>query len=185
MKPCWLSVAVCCAIFVVSGGGAFAGQVNSDPASEQPVSEEVVSDDAQVVPVEAELASRLRLVATSLSAGMQFTCALIDDGSVECWGSNTFNQLDPGEARNSRVPVQLHLNGDVKAIMSYWNGNCAVIDDEIRCDGHPGHRPLRLGGPIKTLDAGKSHACAVLASGELNCWQGQDRAVVPDRKSVV
>src|SRR5256885_13936407 len=44
---------------------------------------------------------------TRLSAGQLHTCAVLDDGTVQCWGRNNFGQLGDGSltTRLSPVPV--------------------------------------------------------------------------------
>ena len=55
--------------------------------------------------------------AESIAMGMFFVCAMLSDGGVACWGSNTYGSLGtgttttvgnaPGEMGNSLVQVQL------------------------------------------------------------------------------
>lgn len=81
--------------------------------------------------------------ATALAAGANFTCALLDDGSVRCWGGNIGGQLGQGNTAN-------------------------IGDDE-----KPGSVPAIPLGPGRRavgIAAGGFHACAVLDDGELRCW---------------
>ena len=43
--------------------------------------------------------------AQSVSAGYTGDCALLNDGSVQCWGANADDQLGNGGTAMSRVPV--------------------------------------------------------------------------------
>ena len=42
--------------------------------------------------------------ATSVTAS-EFTCAILDDGSVKCWGRNTYGQIGNGQEVNTDTPV--------------------------------------------------------------------------------
>lgn len=43
-------------------------------------------------------------VASEVSVGMFYTCALLDDGSVRCWGPNTYGQLGNGDTTARTAP---------------------------------------------------------------------------------
>ena len=45
--------------------------------------------------------------AVAVAAGIYHACALLSDGSVQCWGSNTYDQLGNENMRSSAVPVSL------------------------------------------------------------------------------
>ena len=81
--------------------------------------------------------------AKAISAGGAHTCAILDDGSVRCWGSDVYGQLGYG-------------NTDT------------VGDDET-----PGSvRPVDLGPGRKAvaISAGTDHTCAILDDGGVRCW---------------
>ena len=83
------------------------------------------------------------LSATSITAGGGFSCAVMMDGSVACWGNNNEGRLgiDDDSATESTVPVLVSNTG--------------------------GTGPLTT---VISVDAGPAHACAVLMDGRVACW---------------
>ncbi|MFT3772735.1 MAG: hypothetical protein QM820_45680 [Minicystis sp.] len=136
--------------------------------------------------------------AVALSAGANHTCALLDDGSVKCWGRNSEGQLGLGDttlrgAQASQMGDNLpavNLGGGqtAKAINAGMNHTCALLDDgTVKCWGYNGHGQLALGstsnqtspttavdlGAGKTavaISAGSEHSCAILNDGSVKCW---------------
>jgi alpha-tubulin suppressor-like RCC1 family protein len=91
-------------------------------------------------------ASKCHLAATQVSVGGAFACALISDGSVECWGRNDFGALGPtGPTSTSVIPTS---------------------NVPIKVTG--------LGG-AKAISAGAGHVCALLTNGAVWCWGQGDR----------
>ena len=45
--------------------------------------------------------------ATALALGSYHSCAILDDGSIQCWGRNSYGQLGDGTTTNSNIPEQL------------------------------------------------------------------------------
>lgn len=45
--------------------------------------------------------------AVAVAAGQNFSCALVDDGTVRCWGFNGSGRLGNGTATNSSVPISV------------------------------------------------------------------------------
>lgn len=74
-------------------------------------------------------------------AGGMHTCALLDSGSVRCWGRAREGQLGRGNVE-------------------------AIGDDETPADAGD----VLVGGPVVGLAAGSMHTCAVLGTGALRCW---------------
>ncbi|MCB1017083.1 MAG: carboxypeptidase regulatory-like domain-containing protein [Acidimicrobiales bacterium] len=84
--------------------------------------------------------------ATAISAGADFTCALLDDGSVKCWGENRFGQLGlgdtddrgvgPGEMGDALPAVDLGAGRTATAVTAGDLGACARLDDgSVKCWG--------------------------------------------------
>lgn len=78
--------------------------------------------------------------ARALAVGSQHACALLDDGSVRCWGGNADWQLG--------------------------QGNTTTYSDRTP-DGIPA---VYLGRPAQAISAGDDHTCAILDNGEVRCW---------------
>lgn len=83
-----------------------------------------------------------------LTSGHYHTCALLDTGSVRCWGWNEYGQLGYGHKDN-------------------------VGDDELPSSAGD----VDVGGPVVWLTAGASRTCVVRDTGSLCCWgSGTDGA---------
>ena len=90
--------------------------------------------------------------AVAISAGAFHTCAILDDGSVKCWGANTRGQLGLGYFNNS-------TENDPPP-PGNWNS------------GEPSPQLVDL-GPNRTavaISAGSYHTCAILDNSSLKCW---------------
>ncbi|CAM9589993.1 unnamed protein product, partial [Discosporangium mesarthrocarpum] len=87
--------------------------------------------------------------AVQVAAGLRHSCAILDDGSVKCWGYNAKGQLGVG----SISPV-----GD-----SFVN-NQGEMGDNLRVTN------LGAGLKAEKIAAGGWHTCALLDNEELKCW---------------
>ena len=137
--------------------------------------------------------------ARAVSAGAGHTCAVLDDGSVRCWGYGANGRLGHGspnsvgddEAPGSIAPVDLGPGRTATAITTGEAHTCAILDDaSVRCWGYAGQGqlgygseqtigdnespasagPADVGGAAVAISAGDVHTCAVLAGGEVRCW---------------
>jgi len=124
--------------------------------------------------------------AVAISGGLHAFCALLDNGSVSCWGANNVDQLGTGQPTNqpSAVPVYPDLNG-IRSVGNGGDATCAVFTSGgMRCwgYGHQGqigngdvqsaHTPAHVTG-ITTATAttsGSDHECALLTGGDAQCW---------------
>lgn len=136
--------------------------------------------------------------AQAISAGGVHTCALLDDGSVLCWGYGGLGQLGYGntdsiDTPSSVGPVDLGSGRTASAITAGQLHTCAILDDgSVRCwgfgnDGRLGYANTKSIGQIQTpgsrgtvdlgagrtataISAGQSHTCARLDNGKVLCW---------------
>jgi alpha-tubulin suppressor-like RCC1 family protein len=134
---------------------------------------------------------------TAVSTGVYHTCAILDDGSVWCWGYNDKGQLGVGNMSSgtwaySPSQTLLPTGRTATAIASGENHNCAVLDDNsMVCWGEGEH--YRLGntnsqtdrssptyvtgsdGSVSALQfssvaAGKRHTCSITTDNDMYCW---------------
>ncbi len=121
--------------------------------------------------------------ATQVSAGINYSCALLQDGTVWCWGLNHSGQLGDGtETAISRVPVQvsridtaIHISaGDFHSCATLQNGTVRCWGSGPLGDGTKTNSrvPVQV-SEITTaiqVSAGDDHSCAALQDGTVWCW---------------
>jgi alpha-tubulin suppressor-like RCC1 family protein len=132
-----------------------------------------------------------------LSAGGAHSCALLDTGTVRCWGHGENGQLGYGNTNNIGDDEAPETAGDVPVggrVVQVSAGNahtCALLDTgDVRCWGsglfgklgygnthHIGDDEapesagnVALGGVPVQLATGAFHTCAVLDTGLARCW---------------
>ena len=125
--------------------------------------------------------------ARAISAGGSFNCALTDAGALECWGATWRGQQGTDSADTVVVPTQVSgLDGQIAAIdMQGWH-TCVILQNgSVACWGRNANGQLGNGNwdaswtptpvveldePVKQIDAGTAHTCAVTAAGAVKCW---------------
>lgn len=125
--------------------------------------------------------------AQSLAPGGSFACALLEDGTVQCWGSTSAGTLgDIGESQ-TRTPVAVKGLSGVKQVASGEAHACALLNDgSVSCWGSTADGRLGIGAtpqlsvsiPVnvaglsgaKAITAGLAHTCALLGDGSVRCW---------------
>ncbi len=95
--------------------------------------------------------------ATAIAAGDAHTCAVMDDGSVACWGANDWGQLGGGAAGDpSSKPVAVksgHVNPFASAVVAGIAHTCTLRDDgAVFCWGRADHGELGVPPPSPTPD---------------------------------
>ena len=82
-----------------------------------------------------EGASQIRNV-VSLSAGDEYVCALLLDGTVACWGKNSYGVLGDGTLSDSGKPRKVVNVTDAVAVSTNYLNACALIHDgNVKCWG--------------------------------------------------
>ena len=132
---------------------------------------------------------------TALAAGNDFTCAVLSDGSVQCWGTNDNGELGQGSLTPAfgTLPVVVSLGQSATAVSVSRNLRvaCAIlVDGSVRCWGSPAGGAMGLGnnttfpsmtmtpnqfGPVSldgtaTAISTAEGACALLTDGTIRCW---------------
>ena len=128
--------------------------------------------------------------ATSVARGMYHSCALIDDGTVTCWGENGAGQLGNGTTNDSSVPVTVPGITGATAITSASGATCVIVaGGAVKCWGisyygelgttNSSAVPVDVAGVTgaTAIAGGAFHMCALVANGAVSCWgrnyQGQ------------
>ena len=144
-------------------------------------------DDHGIVNVKLPLGKK----AIEISVGQGHVCAVLDDSSLTCWGSNEYGQLGDGTYERSNVPVEVSViqEGSVVKSVSAGSGfTCALLGNHtVFCwgdsDFHVLGGEIIESGPISTayvnipgnesvlsVSSGSDHSCALTSEGQLYCW---------------
>ena len=103
--------------------------------------------------------------ATAVSAGISFTCAVLDNATVKCWGNNATGQLglgdtvlrgdNAGEMGNSLPAVNLGAGRTATGVSASTGASaCAVLDNAtLKCWGNNATGQLGLGDTANRGDA--------------------------------
>ena len=65
--------------------------------------------------------------ATSITAYFNSNCALLADGTVKCWGQNSFGQLGNGTTTRSSTPVSVSNLTGATSIAGGQYSVCATV----------------------------------------------------------
>ncbi len=127
----------------------------------------------------------------SITAGQFFTCALLSNETVGCWGSSEFGQMGNGLGGRFATPVIVPNLTGVTALSAGMGFVCAALKDgSVSCWGQDDSG--QLGSPatytcsgvpciptpspvpnltgVTAVGAGSDSACALLSDGTVECW---------------
>jgi alpha-tubulin suppressor-like RCC1 family protein len=130
--------------------------------------------------------------AVAISAGASHTCAILDNGSVSCWGYGSYGRLGNGGTSNQLTPTLTSSLGQGRTAVAISAGSshtCALLDNGlVSCWGYGGSGQLgthtideltpTLSGSLGNgrtaiaLSSGSYHTCAILDNGSVSCWGG-------------
>lgn len=126
--------------------------------------------------------------------GWSHACAVLTNGSVQCWGANGNGQLGAGDVVSRHQPVTIDLGGNASQVALGYNFSCArMVNAKVKCWGQNnlgqlgvghkqdiGDQPGEMGTNLQTINlpvalrqisAGGNHACALSSAGsEVRCW---------------
>ena len=134
----------------------------------------------------------------ALDTGPFHTCAVLATGGVKCWGESGYGRLGaPADdlcnfAPCSKIPIAVLGLEDAVAVRAGGNHTCALTSSGgVKCWGANGSGQLGaetketcgsatcsttpvdvagLSGAATAIAVGSHHACALLASGGVQCW---------------
>ncbi len=140
------------------------------------------------VPVNvAGLAGPARAVSAGaffLTGNEESTCALLQDGTVQCWGSNSLGELGNNNTDASLTPITVAGLAGVTSFSGSVDDKCAVASGNVFCwgsnstgqlgDGTKNDRHVptsvsALSGATAVVTGGP-HACAIVGAGVVHCW---------------
>ena len=130
---------------------------------------------------------------SKITTGRLHTCALLDNGSVNCWGLQNDGRLGTGSSDTGEIltPTPTSSFGSGRYAVDIAAGDshtCVILDDgTVRCWGEGGSGRLGGGSTIgrttptatsslgsgKTavaISSGERHTCVVLNDGTVKCW---------------
>ena len=145
-----------------------------------------------------------------VSGGQKFTCAIVDNGDLKCWGADGAGQL--GDGGTIGVGVNTDTNAPSSTAIDLGTGRtavavsagsyhaCAILDNgELKCWGDDwkgqlgdGGSNLAISAPSSTaidlgtgrtaiaVDAGGRHTCAILDNGDMICWGWDSKGQLGD-----
>jgi alpha-tubulin suppressor-like RCC1 family protein len=112
-------------------------------------------------------------------------CARLSDGTVRCWGQNTFGQLGNGTKEDAFAPTPVTgLTGVQFLAMGNVHGCALLLDGTVQCWGNNEEGQLGDGTTVerltpvlvrglsgaRALTSSLFHTCALLSNGTVQCW---------------
>lgn len=137
----------------------------------------------------------LTITQMAISRDDSYSCALVDNGDLYCWGNNFSGELGIGTNVNTSVPTKIDMSGVLngKTIKSVGIGNsttCVIASDDLAyCWGDGGEHligngsdsnqssPVAVsttgvlsGKKIKSLHMDHRTACVIADDDKVYCW---------------
>ncbi len=128
---------------------------------------------------------------TQVATGWYHTCALVQGGTVKCWGYDLDGQLGNGvllPGTNSPVPVSVAgLSGVTQIVGGSFHTCALIVGGTVKCwginnygqlgdgSGLPGTNssvPVSVAGlsGVTQIVGGNFHTCALIVGGTVKCW---------------
>ncbi len=127
---------------------------------------------------------------SSVYRGSEWTCALMSDGTVRCWGRNDYGQLGDGTTTSRATPAAVPGLSNVtevavgRGFTTVTGHTCArLADSTVRCWGYNSHGQIGDGtttnrptpydpgvAGVVHVAVGQTHTCALINDGTVRCW---------------
>ena len=129
---------------------------------------------------------------STIATGYQHACAVVENGSIFCWGDNSYGQLGIGSTDNQDYPVMTSLpEGQAPSASPPLTKRRAAYSPTAHCIAgagtvtdrwpmglsselgtveEPVHVPLPGGRTAVSVSTGQQYACAILDNASLYCW---------------
>lgn len=131
------------------------------------------------------------LKASQLSMARGHQCAIMEDSSLRCWGTNMYRQIDGTVSDFKASPFVITIAGvtGYRSISTGEYHTCTVtLDNRLFCwgdsaDGQAGggvtgsqQTPLHVDNTTTylTVSSGDYHSCAITTDNKLKCWGKND-----------
>jgi alpha-tubulin suppressor-like RCC1 family protein len=125
------------------------------------------------------------LVFTAVRSGSLHACGILTDGSVRCWGSNSYGELGDGTTTERLIPVAVSGGFSFTAVSPGWAATCGITTTRagycwggnitgLFGDGSGNNSltpvPAASGLSLAGLNQGDQHTCGLTPSGTSYCW---------------
>jgi len=105
-----------------------------------------------------------------------FTCAVLSDGTIKCWGGYSTNAAGFLEVRST--PVEIPSSDKTDSFPTGGDQACVALPDgriQCCCGEHPAVLTTVPKLPSSSgVSVGLKHACALLSDGAVRCWGPND-----------
>ena len=135
--------------------------------------------------------------AVGISAGRIHTCALLDDGTVSCWGDNYNGQLGDNSTTNGNTPTPISSLGEGRSAVAISSGGwhtCAILDDgSVSCWGSAtilfditnltsptATGDIRDGMRAIAISSDFNSVCVILEDSSYSCWGSNEYGQLGD-----
>ncbi|MFM2004995.1 MAG: hypothetical protein RLZZ09_650 [Pseudomonadota bacterium] len=168
MKPIFLSMFVSLLVVVITSSGLAAIPTETAPPTgltgtitpTAGLSETALEDAiSPAPPFDPNPSGDPATTWQAISAGGMHSCGIHADGTLACWGDNSFGQLN--------APAGQFISVSAGLVQS-----CAIrADGKLLCWGAAGAIPAKMpNGKFKDVSAGDGHACAIRHDDKVLCW---------------
>jgi alpha-tubulin suppressor-like RCC1 family protein len=132
----------------------------------------------------------------AISLGYTHACALLTNGTVQCWGDNSYGQIGDGTTTNRNVATTVPGLSGITAVTAGFYRTCAIgsggamwcwgsshgagaIGDGTTSDRHVPTAVYGLTAAVEVV-VGNGHTCARLSNGTVWCWGDNTHGAVGD-----